>query len=46
MVREECRPRRVRAWYGLPGEIVVEEGQWHLVKVGPVPFMKDIRHGP
>lgn len=31
-------PRRVRAWYGLPGEIVVEGDQWHLVKVGPLPL--------
>lgn len=30
-------PRRVRAWYGLPGEIVIEGDQWHLVKVAPVP---------
>ncbi len=31
-------PRRVRAWYGLPGEIVIDGDQWHLVKVGPLPL--------
>ena len=30
--------RRVRAWYGLPGEIVIESDYWHLVKVGPLPL--------
>lgn len=34
----EGRPRRLRAWYGLPGEIVVEGKYWHLVKVGPIPL--------
>ncbi|OGB94618.1 MAG: hypothetical protein A2Z31_07505 [candidate division NC10 bacterium RBG_16_65_8] len=34
----EDQPRQVRAWYGLPGEIVVESGHWHLVKVGPLPL--------
>ena len=34
----ESLPRRVRAWYGLPGEIVIEGDSWHLVKVGPVPL--------
>ncbi|MFQ5846539.1 MAG: hypothetical protein ACE5IQ_02575 [Candidatus Methylomirabilales bacterium] len=32
------RPKRVRAWYGLPGEIVIEGDDWHLVKVGPFPL--------
>lgn len=31
-------PRRVRAWYGLPGEIVIQGDDWHLVKVGPLPL--------
>lgn len=31
-------PRWVRAWYGLPGEIVIEGDTWHLVKVGPLPL--------
>lgn len=26
----------VRSWYGLPGEIRVENELWHLVRVGPV----------
>jgi hypothetical protein len=34
----ERTPRRVRSWYGLPGEIVIEGRDWHLVKVGPVPM--------
>ena len=34
----EARPKRVRAWYGLPGEIVVEGPDWRLVKVGPLPL--------
>ncbi len=34
----ESLPRRVRAWYGLPGEIVIEGDSWHLVKAGPVPL--------
>ena len=34
----ETLPRRVRAWYGLPGEIVVEGDHWHLGKVGPLPL--------
>ena len=34
----EDRPRQFRAWYGLPGEIVVESNHWHLVKVGPLPL--------
>ncbi len=34
----ESPPRRVRAWYGLPGEIVIEGDSWHLVKMGPVPL--------
>ncbi|GEM_PF-1529218 len=29
--------RRVRAWYGLPAEIVIEGDYWHWVKVGSVP---------
>lgn len=29
-------PRKVRAWYGLAGEIQVEHGLWHLVRVGRV----------
>jgi len=29
---------RVRAWYGLPGEIVVEEGGWHLVSIAGIPL--------
>ena len=35
---EETMPRRVRAWYGLPGEIVIESEYWHLVRVGPLPL--------
>jgi hypothetical protein len=31
-------PEEVRAWYGLPGEIVIEGDHWHLVKLGPVPL--------
>ncbi|MCB0191532.1 MAG: hypothetical protein KDJ65_06265 [Anaerolineae bacterium] len=31
-------PRQVKAWYGLTGEIVVENELWHLVKVGGVPL--------
>ena len=27
-------PRRVRAWYGMPAEIVIEGDYWHLVQVG------------
>ncbi len=27
---------KVRSWYGLPGEIVIEHDFWHLVKVGSV----------
>lgn len=38
MMSTEGLPRRVRAWYGLPGEIVIEGDSWHLVKVGPVPL--------
>jgi hypothetical protein len=38
MMSTESLPRRVRAWYGLPGEIVIEGDSWHLVKVGPVPL--------
>lgn len=38
MLRADSLPRRVRAWYGLPGEIVIEGDHWHLVKVGPVPL--------
>ena len=34
----ERMPRRVRSWYGLPGEIVIEGQDWHLVKVGPLPL--------
>ena len=34
----EARPKRIRAWYGLPGEIVIEGDDWHLVKVGPLPL--------
>ncbi len=34
----ERMPRRVRAWYGLPGEIVIEGDYWHWVKAGPVPL--------
>lgn len=34
----ETRPKRVRAWYGLPGEIVIEGNDWHLVKVGLLPL--------
>lgn len=30
-VKDENMAHRVRAWYGLPGEIVVERGHWHLV---------------
>ncbi len=30
--------QRVRSWYGLSGEISVENRLWHLVKVGPVPL--------
>jgi hypothetical protein len=33
-----AQPKRVRAWYGLPGEIVIEGDDWHLVKVGPLPL--------
>ncbi len=29
---------QVRSWYGLPGEIEVENELWHLVKVGGVPL--------
>ncbi|MCG3209714.1 MAG: hypothetical protein FOGNACKC_03341 [Anaerolineae bacterium] len=29
---------QVRAWYGLTGEIVVENDLWHLVKMGGVPL--------
>lgn len=30
-----ARPlRHVRSWYGLPAEIGVEDGLWHLVRVG------------
>jgi hypothetical protein len=35
-VSTENLSRQVRAWYGLPGEIVVEGNYWHLVKVGPL----------
>ncbi len=38
MMSTESLPRRVRAWYGLPGEIVIEGDHWHMVKVGPVPL--------
>ncbi len=38
MMSTESLPRRVRAWYGLPGEIVIEGDSWHVVKVGPVPL--------
>ncbi|NOZ26680.1 MAG: hypothetical protein GXP39_01325 [Chloroflexi bacterium] len=31
-------PRRVRAWYGLPGEIVIEGDCWHWVRAGPIPL--------
>jgi hypothetical protein len=31
-------PRQVQAWYGLSGEIEVENDLWHLVKVGGVPL--------
>ncbi len=34
----ESLPRRVRAWYGLPGEIVIQGDHWHLIKLGPVPL--------
>ncbi len=27
---------KVRSWYGLPGEIVIEHDFWHLVRVGSV----------
>ncbi|MFQ5614102.1 MAG: hypothetical protein ACE5H9_18430 [Anaerolineae bacterium] len=37
-MEEKHLPRRVRAWYGLPGEIVIESDYWHLVKVGPFPL--------
>lgn len=30
--------QRVRAWYGLPGEIIIENDYWHLVKVGGLPL--------
>lgn len=29
-------PLSVRAWYGLPAEIAVENGLWHLVRVGGI----------
>jgi len=29
-------PLTVRAWYGLPAEIAVENGLWHLVRVGGI----------
>jgi hypothetical protein len=29
-------PLPVQAWYGLPAEIAVENGLWHLVRVGGV----------
>jgi len=29
---------QIRSWYGLPGEIEVENELWHLVKVGGVPL--------
>jgi len=29
---------KVRSWYGLPGEIEVENELWHLVKIGDVPL--------
>src|SRR3990172_5756052 len=29
---------KVRSWYGLSGEIEVENELWHLVKVGGVPL--------
>lgn len=29
---------KVRSWYGLPGEIEVENTLWHLVKIGDVPL--------
>lgn len=28
------RPRAITAWYGLHGEIIVEDELWHLVRVG------------
>ncbi len=31
---QDLRPRKVRTWYGLTGEIVVEGELWHLVRVG------------
>jgi hypothetical protein len=34
----ERMARRVRAWYGLPSEIVIDGDSWHLVKVGSVPL--------
>jgi len=29
-------PGKVRAWYGLSGEILVENELWHLVRLGPI----------
>lgn len=40
MIRSDYRdsPRHVRAWYGLPAEIAVENGLWHLVRAGRITF--------
>lgn len=35
-MRAAPAPRKVRAWYGLAGEIQVEHGLWHLVRVGRI----------
>jgi hypothetical protein len=37
-VSTENLSQQVRAWYGLPGEIVVDGDHWNLVKVGPPPL--------
>ncbi|HSD50415.1 MAG TPA: hypothetical protein VLG48_03325 [Candidatus Methylomirabilis sp.] len=34
----ENSSRQVRAWYGLPGEIIVDGHHWHLIKVGRLPL--------
>lgn len=31
-------PRKVRSWYGLSGEIIIEHDYWHLVKVAFLPL--------
>ena len=35
-VKVQENMHRVRSWYGLPGEIAVENQLWHLVEVGGV----------